>query len=163
MQPAKPASTFREISIKRSIFQTIAAIIVSILLVAGGIWLAFNYRGDKPGDIWLGPLVIGLGVYVLYTTLTHVQEIILQPEKLIIIKLFGEEELTHEQIGDISLNTYRKRKSRGGTVVKVAIYRVSGGGITLDGLEVGSERLYNILRKWWRGTTAYRNMTEDDR
>jgi len=162
-QPEKPDPAFREISIKRSLFQTILAVIFSILLVAGGIWLAFNYRGDKPGDIWLGPLVIGLGVYGFYTILTNVQEIILQHEKMIIIKLLSEEELTHDQIGDISLNTYRQRKSRGGTVVKVGIYRVSGGSITLDRMEIGPERLYNILKKWWRGKPAYLNLTEADR
>jgi hypothetical protein len=163
-QPEKPDPAFREISIKRSIFQTIFGVIFSILLVAGGIWLVFNYRGDRPNDnIWLGLIVVGLGVYGFYTTLTNVQEIILQPEKMIIIKLLGEEELTHNQIGDISLNTYRQRKSRGGTVTKVAIYRVSGGGITLERLEVGPERLYNILKKWWRGKPAYQDLTEADR
>jgi hypothetical protein len=164
-QPEKPDPAFREISIKRSIFQTIFGVIFSILLAAGGIWLILNYRGDKPNDhIWLGLIVVGLGVYVFYAILTSVQEIILQPEKMIIIKLLGEEELTHSQIGDISLNTYRHRETRGGTVIRVEIYRVSGGSIALGRLEVGPERVYNILKKWWRGKPAYyQNITEADR
>jgi hypothetical protein len=163
-QPEKPDPAFREVSIKRSVIQTIFAVIFSIVMVAGGIWLVFNYRGDKPNDgIWLGLIVAGLGVYGFYSILTSVQEIILQPEKMIIIKLLGEEELTHNQIGDISLNTYRHRQTRGGTVTKVAIYRMSGGSIALDGLEVGPERVYSILKKWWRGQPVYQNITLADR
>lgn len=160
----KPDPAFREISIKRSLFQVLFGVIFSILLVAGGVWLVFNYRGDKPNDnIWLGLIVAGLGVYGFYAILTSVQEIILQPEKMIIIKLLSEEELTHSQISDISMNTYRHRETRGGTVTKVAIYRISGGAITLERLEVGPERLYNILKKWWRGKPAYQYLTEADR
>jgi hypothetical protein len=165
-QTEKPDPALREISIKRSFFQVIIGVIFSILMVAGGIWLVLYYRGDKPGDnIWLGLIVIGIGIYGFYSLLTNVQEIILQPEKMIVIKLLSEEELTHEQIADIRLNTYRQPKTRGrvGRVTKVAISRVSGGGIIVEGMGGGPERVYAILKKWWRGKPAYEYLTEADR
>lgn len=154
---------FREISIKRSFFQTIFAAIFSIVLVTGGIWLALYYRReDSPDDIWLGLIVIGIGLYGFYSILTNVQEVILQPETITIIKLLSEEVLTHDQIADIALNTYQQPKTRG-RVTKVEIYRISGGGITLERLEVGPQILYDTLKKWWRGKPAYMNLTEADR
>ena len=70
--------------------------------------------------------------------------------------------MTHDQIADIALNTYQQPKTRG-RVTKVEIYRISGGGITLERLEVGPQILYDTLKKWWRGKPAYMNLTEADR
>jgi hypothetical protein len=75
-----------------------------------------------------------------------VDEIILKPEKIILVGNFSEEELTHKQIYNITVSSSLQRY---GQIAKfVIITRVSGGSITLNNRLGDPEFLYNTLMNW---------------
>lgn len=141
----------KEKVIKSNIVKTVAAYIIGIsCLLFGALWTISTW-GHISNSLLLGLVFIGLGLYITGNTLMAVQEIILKPEKIILIGSFSKEELTHEQIRNVTLSSmlqYR-RQFRRKVIELVVIYPVSGGSITLNNRLGHPEFLYDTLMNWW--------------
>lgn len=151
----------REKIIKSNIFQVIAAYIVGLSFVLFGMYLTIRALEGIPIDkilenisnnIILEILLIALGLYIVVDTLIAVQKIIITPEKIILIGSMGKEELTHEQILDITLSSFQQYRSRlrSKTVKQVVIHPITGDYIKLTNRLGSPEFLYNTLITWWR-------------
>lgn len=151
----------REKIIKSNSFQVIAAYIVGLSSVLYGIYLTIRALEDIPTDkilenisdgIIFGILLIAFGLYIVADTLNAVQKIIITPEKIIFIGSIGKEELTHEQIFDITLSSFQQYRSRfrSKTVRQVIIHPNTGDHIKLTNRLGSPEFLYETLIAWWR-------------
>jgi hypothetical protein len=151
----------REEIIKSNSFQVIAAYIVGAACALFGIYLTIRALEDiligkiseniSNGFI-LGILLIAFGLYIVADTLIAVQKIIITPEKIILIGSMGKEELTHEQIFDITLSSFQQYRSRfrSKTVRQVVIRPNTGDPIKLTNRLGSPEFLYETLIAWWR-------------
>lgn len=112
-----------------------------------GLWGFFSNWGKSSG--WLtGGFFIIFGLLLIGNNLLAVQELIIRPQQITIIKNFGEEQLTQSQISEIKIKTVRRRRGRVSHFV--VIQCASGGSISLSGLG-GAELIYGTLMNWWQG------------
>jgi hypothetical protein len=137
-----------EKSFKRGAVGLIVGYTIGVLCLLFGIWGAINYQGNT-SNLGIGLFFIFFGLYLLGANLLSIQEIIVKPQQITIVKNFGEEELTHNQVAEIKIKTVRGRRGR--VTNFVIIQRVSGGSISINGLEGGPELLYDTLMNWWQG------------
>lgn len=151
----------REKIIKSNSFQVIAAYAAGVSFALFGIYLTNRALEDIPIDkilennlnnIILGISLIALGLYIVVDTLMAVQKIIITSEKISLIGSIGREELTHEQILDITLSSFRQYRSRfrSKTVRQVVIQPNTGDQIKLTNRLGNPELLYETLIAWWR-------------
>ncbi len=147
--------------IKSNIVKTVAGYIIGLVCILFGAWQIISTWDKTPNSLLLGVIFIGLGLYFLGVLLMAVEEIILKPEKIIIVGNFSEEELTHQQIYNISMYTSRGRY---GQIAKtVTITRASGGSITLNSRLGNPDFIYNTLMNWWErpNENVYTNLRPD--
>jgi hypothetical protein len=137
-----------EKTFKRGAVGQIVGYVIGILCLLFGIWGAINYQGNT-SNLLIGLFFIFVGLYLIGNNLLAIQEITIKPQQITIVKNFGEEELAHNQVAEIKMKTVRGRRGR--VTNFVIIQRVSGGSISINGLEGGPELLYGTLMNWWQG------------
>lgn len=150
-----------EKAIKSSIVKTVASYIIGISCVLFGAWEIISTWGNVSGSLLPELGIIGIGVYLIGNTLMAVDEIILKPEKIIVVGIFSEKELTHKQIRNIDLSSVSLRWGVRAKIV--VIYPVSGSSIILTNRFGDLEFLYNTLMAWWEGPSEnlYANLERD--
>ncbi len=147
--------------IKSSIVKTVASYIIGISCVLFGAWEIISTWGNVSDSLLPELGIIGIGVYLIGNTLMAVDEIILKPEKIIIVGIFSEKELAHKQIRNIDLSSV---SLRWGVRAKIVVlYPVSGSSIILTNRFGDLEFLYNTLMTWWEGPSEnlYANLERD--
>jgi hypothetical protein len=139
--------------IRSNIVQIIATYIIGISCLGFGAWQIIRAWGNTSNSLLPTIAIIGIGLYLLGDALMAVDEIILKPEKIIIVGNFSEKELTHKQIRDITLSSMRQYRTgfRSKIVKLVVIHPVSGGSISLTRRLGRPELLHETLMNWWEG------------
>jgi hypothetical protein len=151
----------KEKVIKSNIFQAIAAYIIGISFLLFGIFLTVKaLEGISISSILenisdtliFGILLIAIGLYMIVDTLMAVQKIIITPEKIVLVGNIGQEELTHEQIFDITLSSMRqhRRGLRSKIIKQVVVHSNSGDYIKLTDRLGNPEFLFDTLIAWWK-------------
>ncbi len=146
--------------IKSNIVKIIAAYIIGISCLLFGVWQIIGAWGNASYSILPDLAIMGIGLYLIGNTMMAVDEIILKPEKIIIIGNFSERELTHKQIRSITLSSVYLR----GVKAKiVTINPISSGSIIFTNRLGNPELLYNTLLTWWEGPSEnlYANLERD--
>jgi hypothetical protein len=145
--PSQVSSFAGEKTFKRGTVGLIVGYVIGVLCLLFGIWGAINYQGNT-SNLLTGLFFIFFGLYLIGNNLLSIQEITITPQQITIVKNFGEEELTHNQIAEIKMKTVRGRRGR--VTNFVVIQRISGGSISINGLYGGPELLYGALMNWWQ-------------
>lgn len=151
--------------IRSNIIQIIAAYLIGISCSAFGVWQIIRAWGNTSNSLLPNIAIIGIGLYLIGDALMAIDEIILKPEKMIIVGNFSERELTHKQIRNITLSSMRQYRSRfrSKIVRLVVIHPVSGSPIYLTRRLGHPEFLHETLMSWWQGPNEhlYSNLEKD--
>lgn len=147
--------------IKSSIIKSVAAYIIGLSCLLYGAWQIISTWGNVFDSLLPQLAIIGIGLYLIGNTMMAVDEIILKPDKIIIVGNFSEKELIHKQIRDITLSSLNLRWGVKGKIVIIA--PVSSGSIVLTNRLGNPEFLYDTLMMWWEGPSEnqYANLERD--
>jgi len=137
-------------SMSRGIFTSIVIIGFGLLIIA----LSIPFFTDE--EVWfLGPLFIGLGLWIIVAFILSPKSVVLENGTLRILYLFREISYPAEEIQGFSLE---KTRTRNGYVYFVQVNLINGKPIKLSTTKPGNVITYQTLKRWHEKAKSNRSI-----
>jgi hypothetical protein len=129
---------------KKSLLMQYSGLIIGIPML---IFSALAVLNGYSQYFFVGILLGGYSIYLIFQPFFHTYEIRIEPKCLVFETFFAQKELSASQIDKIWIKTVRGKY--GSAFQYVMVKPTQGWALSLRGFGIGEEVLYGILMNWW--------------